>query len=63
MDLDQILYLRFLRMKQEFPHLKHDGTEPGLPREYGTRTLLKDMEQRWGRRRAEFEFYRPMEEK
>jgi len=61
MTIDQLMFLRFLRMKAEFPELKHDGHEPGLPIEYGHTTRLVELEQQWGRRRAEIEFYRPIE--
>lgn len=62
----QLMLLRFLRMKQEFPHLKHDGHEPmpyaenvsnGVPDDAPTERLLHRVQ----RRRAELEFYRPME--
>lgn len=67
----QLMTLRFLRMKEEFPHLNHRGHEPT-----GALSSMREVDQEvvraiWNglhegslqdqRERAEREFYRPVE--
>lgn len=66
----QILYLRFLRMKADFPELRHDGHEPSagvmstLPETPEGRIRYPsvwDSRAEVQRREVEREFYRPVE--